>query len=716
MARVWLGQAHRIRFLGLALALGLTATMLLVAGLELPWLLILENTFLDFRFQARGEREPSSDIVVVAIDEKSLTEVGRWPWSRDKQADLVLALAADGAKVIGLDLIYAEPEVSETLRALRALRQLVSRPGSASPLLRQAILESLEAADVDLKFESSLAAAGNVVLALPLDVPEGRESQRVTGRHRTPPEYITRSQFMLVKQARSGEALAPLQATGSSPPLESFARAALSLGHVYSLPDWDGLTRHEYLAIRYGEPDDYYPSLGLEMARVYLDIPRERMSFVMGEGVHLGDLLIPTDRRGRMLINYLGPHRTFRYVSAADVLRQRVEPGTFKGKIVLVGTAAVGTYDQKATPLSKNYPGVEKNATVVDNILRRQFVHKSLYFEPVDYGLILSFGLGLGYALPRMRALAGATLAVSMLAAFVLAAYLAFATLGIWLDVVHPGLTIGLVFVSVTVLRFMTEEKQSKEIRSMFSSYVNPAIVEELMKDPMKAKLGGQRKELTMLFSDVAGFTTFSERHSAEQVVAQLNEYLTAMTEVIFHWHGTLDKFVGDAIVVFWGAPLDQPNHVELAIKCALHMRQRLSELQQKWKAEGKIPFETGIGINTGEVLVGNIGAEGKKMDYTMIGDHVNLAARVEGLTRKVPYHIVLTEYTAQRVKSIIEADERGETRDRLMHVALRKLGAVKLVGKGQPVVAYGLESLGRDERSRIVEDAPDRVLEMTEK
>jgi len=247
-----------------------------------------------------------------------------------------------------------------------------------------------------------------------------------------------------------------------------------------------------------------------------------------------------------------------------------------------------------------------------------------------------------------------------------------------------------------------THEKQAKEIRRIFSSYVSPRIVEEMIKDPSKATLGGQRKELTMLFADLFGFTSFSEKHSPEEVVAQLNEYLGAMTEVVFQWDGTLDKFVGDAIIVYWGAPLVQPDHVERAVKCALHMQKQLAELQEKWKAVGRVPFKAGIGIHTGEVVVGNIGAEGKKMDYTMIGDHVNLAARVQELTREFGCSLVVSEETAARLKGLIRKEESDDNRGRLGHVSLRKLPPVKVKGKAQPVVVYALESLAQGEISIV--------------
>jgi len=256
-------------------------------------------------------------------------------------------------------------------------------------------------------------------------------------------------------------------------------------------------------------------------------------------------------------------------------------------------------------------------------------------------------------------------------------------------------------------------EQQAKEIRRIFSSYVSPQIVEELIKDPSKAKLGGQRRELTMLFADLAGFTSFSEKRPAEEVVALLNEYLTAMTEVVFHWNGTLDKFVGDQIVVFWGAPSDQPNHVELAIKCALHMRDRLAVLQAKWRETDRPVLDNGIGINTGVVVVGNFGAEGKKMDYTMIGDHVNLAARVEGLTRRFKCPIVITEGTAARLKPLINLEDRGDNQGRVGHVYLHKLGPVRVRGKDQPVVVYGLTPLKRDEPSMVDEEPEHEAVEI---
>jgi len=717
MARVWLGKTRDVQKLGLLLAGVLTVAVGLLALIE-PDLLVapfrlIENTTIDLRFRVfRGPRPATPEVVIVAVDERSIREIGRWPWSRTMQARVVDGIARGGARVIGLDVIYSEPEVTELQRSLLEIR--AGAPSSIHGLLDRKLKES----DPDAQFEGSVAQAGNVVLALPLVVPVSGSCQPV---EKAPPGYITSSQFMMVKQASSGAALEPQCATSAVPPLRQFARAAASLGHVYTIPDRDGVTRYEYLAVRYGDDRDYYPSLGLEIARIYLGIPRDHMSLTLGEGVRLGNILIPTDQKARMLINHVGKEQSFRYVSATDVIHGRVEPDTFAGKAVFVGTAALGTYDQKATPFSANFPGVEKNATVAENIITQQFIAQSVYDKPIDLMLILLFGFGLGVLLPKMPALPGALMAAAAFLGYAAVAQFLFVHQGLLLAVVFPLFTVMVVYVAVTVLRFMTEEKQAKEVRAMFSSYVNPLIVEELIKDPAKAKLGGQRKELTMLFSDVKGFTTFCEQHSPEEVVPLLNEYLTAMTEVVFHWNGTLDKFIGDAVVAFWGAPLDQPDHVALALKCALHMRKRLAELQEDWKARGLPALDSGIGINTGEVLVGNIGAEGKKMDYTMIGDHVNLAARAEGLTRKFDVPVVITEYTAQRLKAILDRPRSGGTRADVApgmgRVDLRRLSTVKVKGKAQPVAMYGITSRQHGESSIVTEDAATaEVLEMTDK
>jgi adenylate cyclase len=245
------------------------------------------------------------------------------------------------------------------------------------------------------------------------------------------------------------------------------------------------------------------------------------------------------------------------------------------------------------------------------------------------------------------------------------------------------------------VYNYAIEERTARKIRAMFSSYVTEKVVNELIKNPHMAKLGGERREMTILFADVVGFTTFSEKHTPEEVVAILNEYLGAMTDVIFRWEGTLDKFVGDAIVAFWGAPMRQENHAELALRCALDMVKRLEELQKKSRSEGKPVLDSGIGVNTGEVLVGNIGAEGKKMEYTVIGDHVNLCSRVESLTRQFHTHLLITEFTLNKIKDLVAAHQIG-------HISIQGREKVVVKGREKMVGIYEVQSLDHGLESKI--------------
>jgi len=661
--------------------LGVTVTIGLASLVwQAPDIVVrLDNAALDFQFRLRGERSPGTEVIMVLVDEQSLKEIGRWPWSRDKQARLIDRIQSGAPAVIGLDIIYAEPEESVGVREFKVWANDEWRKGTFDDKALATLEAGLQWLDPDRRFAQSLAHAGTVVMAVPFFVPEASSSAASS----TPvAEQLKRSEFMLVKQTKSPEESRPYEAATMLPPLDRFAKEARALGHVYRLPDHDGVTRREVLALRHG--DAYYPSFALEVARVYLGQTRAQMSLLLGDAVQLGTTVVPTDQKSRMLIDYIGRNLQFPWVSATDVMHDRIPSEIFGGKAVLIGTAALGTYDQVSTPFSANFSGVEKNATVIENILHQQFVTAGLWSVPVELGLVLLLGFALTYALPRFGPFSGTCLTGVISAGYVGTVQALFVTHGLCLPVMMPTLTIGSVFTVTTVLNFVLKERQAREIHSMFAKYVSPRIVQELMKSPSKATLGGQRKELTMLFADLVGFTAFSEQRSPEAVVDQLNEYLIAMTDVIFRWNGTLDKFVGDAIVVFWGAPIDQPDHAELALRCALEMRVHLAELQHRWKTQGKPILDNGIGINTGTALVGNIGAEGKKMDYTMIGDHVNLASRLQELTRTFKVPILLSEFTASKLmKSASPSSAPGSD------IALTRLRVVTVKGRQEPVAVY---------------------------
>jgi adenylate cyclase len=698
--------AIRSPFHRLDLIVGLAATMLVmgIAWREPAVSVRLDNLLLDVHFKVRGERPAGQDIVMVLVDDKSLAELGRWPWSRVEQARLIDAIAADGPKVIGLDVVYAEPEPAKSQLAIgEALQRLQDRRAMTSAVAEAIRREAQDAAPDDA-FARSVRTAGNVVLPYPFVL-----SRTSYAAPPPEPDVLRRGQYAFVKGASSGGAFQPYAADAAIMPLKPFALAAAGMGHVYAIPDLDGVSRYEYLAIRY--QDGYYPSFGVEAARLYLDLPKSHVALLVGDGVHLGDRMIPTDQHARLLINYLGPEGSFPSVSAGDVVHRRVPRGTFAHKLVLVGTSALATYSHRLTPFSANVPSVEQHATIAENILSRQFLTRPLWARPVEFVFIVLFGAGLAWTLSKVAALTGALIASLALASSAVFAHVAFARFGMWLPLLTPSLTITLVFTGVTVVNYFTKERQAKQIRSMFSRYVSPRVVDALIRDPGRARLGGTRKDLTVLFADIVGFSTFSEKRPAEEVVAQLNEYLTAMTEVVFQWNGTLDKFIGDGLVVFWNAPIDQPNHTEIAVKCALHMRKRLGELKTKWQAEGKTVLDNGIGINTGMAVVGNIGAEKKKMDYTVIGDQVNLAARLQGLTRTFHCPVIVSGNTGEHLKKLMATEDGGDNTGRLGHVWLKRLGTVTVKGRNEPVVAYSVQSLERGQPSVIEETPPDSTI-----
>ncbi len=618
---------------GIAIALIVAFTLSIMHLWNVRFFEMLEQKTLDMRFLIRGSIKPGPETVIAAIDEKSINKLGRFPWPRSVWGRVVDRLTEEGARVVVFDVFFTEPENVES----------------------------------DDLFQRAIMRSGRVILPVVFDFTEtGYKESGFTAKKL---DFMTRSAFSVVKN--TNDPFDPFKARMALPTMPRFSSVADSLAHINMIPDGDGTLRWEALSIEY--QGDFYAPIGLQAAWVYRGLKREDLALDYQGEVRLGNTVIPTDNHARMLINYRGPNGTFPMFSISDILDRTLPPGTFKNKIVLIGATAIGIYDLRVTPFSPNMAGIEKHASVVDNILRGDFIYRT---EASVVFLIFLFAIVLGVSIPRLGAKAGAALFLALFAGYLGAVYYLFAAKGIWFNLVYPGSALFFGYTTQTAYRFFTEERRARDIRRMFSSYVSKRIVDELIKDPTKAKLGGDRKEITVLFSDIRGFTSFSEKHQPEEVVSLLNEYLGAMTEIVFEHEGTLDKFVGDAIMALWGAPVGQPDHPERAIKCALAMIERLKKLQAKWTAEGKYVIDIGIGINTGDMVVGNMGAEGKKMDYTVIGDNVNLGARLEGLTRQYNSHIIISEFTYEKVKEIAQVNE---------------LGSVTVKGKQKPVRVYDL-------------------------
>lgn len=610
----------------------------------------LEGKTFDLRLRLRNLIEkptPRDDIIIVDIDEKSLAEIGRWPWSRKVMAELVKTVASGDPKVIGIDVFFSEVE---NLAADQALAR-------------------------------EIAAAGNVVLATPFF-----DSGPLKATSEPAYDFLWDSAFTKVETVPGinwkSWAVKP---TRVLPPVSEIAQAG-TLGHVLMYPDLDGVLRWEILSLYF--QDDFYPSLPLQVARIASDLPPEQLILYPGSSIALGARQIGTDLSGRILINYYGRDGTYPRVSATDLLFGRIPAQRLKNAIVLIGTTAFSTYDQKVTPVSADMPGVEKNANVVQNLLSGSFLRRSPGI--FELAVILLSGGVLLIMLPRQSARGGIILGFGLILFYLFFSFWLLIDQNIWLTLIYPLANMAIIVGIETTYKLFAAERKTREIRSMFSSYVSPKIVEALIRNPEKLALGGERRVATILFSDMVGFTTISEKLPPEEVVAMLNDYYKEMAEIIFRWDGTLDKFVGDEIMALWNAPTDQDNHAELAVRCALHMSDRLDQLRLEWSARG-LNIDCGIGLNTGEVLIGNVGLLGKKMDYTAIGNHVNVAARLEKLTRTYGTRIIIGENTLADISQFVESGKFG-------HVEIKALDSVKVKGKDETVNIFSVKSAPLEE------------------
>lgn len=601
----------------------------------------IEAILYDYRFVIRNKIQSSlvpEKILIVEIDERSLERYGRWPWSRKLQAGLIEKILRGSPQVLVIDIVYIEPESQET--------------------------------DVTLGKILKHSRA-KIVLATGFDI--------VKDGDKVYPDFILESTIKRIKDYTLTQGTVEVNKIKIGP--EIIYRDNL-LGHVYSPPEKDGKIRREYLYIKY--MDELFPSLSLVASALALGMKVEDITVLGGKGITLRNFFIPTDHPGRMKINYLGKEKTFRHISAVDVLDEKFDTSIFVDKIVLIGTTAISTYDFAVTPLSARLPGVEKNATVIENIINKRFI-KDLSLLSTVLAVIIS-GAILLFLLSRLRARSGMVASFIVIILFIFINLYLFFT-NIYMNMFYPFLNLLLISITGFSYKYIKEERRARELKKLFTSYVSPKIVEQLLHDPYSTKLGGIRREITILFSDIRGFTSLSEKMAPEEVVILLNEYFKEMTDIIFKWDGTLDKFVGDEIMAFWNAPLEQPDHAELALRAALDMSDRLDELQKKWKSEGKPVLDCGIGINTGIVLIGNIGAQNKKMDYTAIGDHVNLGARVEKLTRECNTRILITEFTYEKIAPCIQNTLFG-------HIEITEFGTVQIRGREKPVRIYSVRSL----------------------
>jgi adenylate cyclase len=394
----------------------------------------------------------------------------------------------------------------------------------------------------------------------------------------------------------------------------------------------------------------------------------------------LGQEYIPVDAYGRFRINFRGPAKTFPYFSFVDVVSGKVPSETFRNKIVLVGASAVGIYDIRITPFSSIFPGVEVHANIIDNIFRKDFMWAPTGLVNPAATVVIILALIMCWVQPRVRAWYGLALLVNMIFIYFYIDYFLFTKYQIYLQILYPLGCLITVYVAVAFMRFIAEEKERMRIKAAFQNYVAPDVVNTMLQHPDMLHLGGEKREMTVLFSDIRGFTTLSEQMAPEVLVGLLHSYLNPMTETVFKHSGTMDKYIGDAIMAIYSAPLVLPDHADRACETALEMIDRLTKLWEGWRAQGLPELRIGIGINSGTMTVGNMGSE-RLFDYPVIGDNVNLASRLEGLNKYYGTAILITEATQKLLKN---------------NFILREVDRVRVKGKKAPVSIFELRGHGQ--------------------
>ncbi len=662
---------------------------------------LLENRATDVKFRARGPRQPHADVVVVAIDERSAQKYGLWPWSRVRIAEAIENLGKAGAKAIGLDLAFIDETKDSQSVAYRemldAFDQSVSAQAGAATQLAsfRSLLEQKGRASPDERLAAALQATPQVVLGTfayqPRDLNDFSEATRREHAEVLEPHLLRKIPGRAPGSFHDVpfDALRSWRAVSAQTPLRRFADTGVRLGHCDMVPDADGALRRSPIFAKLTGPKGLLPSLALQTAATYYGVAPEP---AYEEGLFLGarlrppggePILVPYQNNEPFtLINYDGHASVFPTVSIADVIENTFDPALVKGKAVLVGVTLTGSSgDQRVTPFQELTPGIYTHAALVSNILSNEFLSRPAGLVLLECLVMIALALALARLIPRLRRFSYKALAMAGVLVAYLAADLLLFSSGVQLASVLPTVNVIVVSFGVVFFGYLSVDREKLQLRATFSKYLGEDVMEEALKHPEKLNQG-EKREMTVLFSDIRGFTTLSERMVPEKLAAFIKEYLSPMTQIVFDEKGTLDKYIGDALMAFWNAPLDQPDHALRACRASIGFLQKLEELKAKWRAESYPEFDIGVGINTGPMIVGNMGSD-VRVDYTVMGDAVNLASRLEGTNKEYETRIIISETTWQQVQG---------------KVAARRLGAVRVKGKRKPVRIYELRGIGLPE------------------
>jgi len=651
------------------IALGLLMALIVLRVADPAPLQLLRAKIFDF-YQQIEPREPSRQpIAIIDLDEASLNEIGQWPWPRTTIAKLVNNAYRYGVAGLAFDILFAEPDrtspelIAGNIRGLgkKAREELEKLPSNDSVLAR-------------------ILSRGPGVLGQ-TGVPrvvneETRKSVKATFGYKAP-KGVKPVDFMLKYQdiVRNMEVLED---------------AAPGIGMFSFKPSVDGIVRQIPLVMRVGKR--VYPSLSLELLRVATGqktiVVKANAAGI--ESVVVAGLEIPTDKNGQVWVKF-GKHNRDMYISAKDVLNKTVPKERLAGHLVFFGTSAAGLLDIKATPLDAAIPGVEVHAQVLQNILDKVHLINPGWSIGAELVAMVVVGLLLIGLVPFLGALWTLLLGTVAIVGLVGVSWWGYQSAGILLDMIYVAISIFLVYAVLTYLNYMQEERSRREVKGAFGRYLSPDLVARLADDPSKLALGGEMRNMTLLFADIRGFTTISEQFDAEGLTRFINRYLTPMTEVILNRRGCIDKYMGDCIMAFWNAPLDDEDHARNGVRSALAMFKESDRMNEDLKREAEeenrkyIPLRIGAGLNTGVCCVGNMGSD-MRFDYSVLGDDVNLAARLEGQSKTYGVDIVLGQ----------------RTYDEVTDFACVELDRIQVKGKTVPVDIFCV--LGDEERAATPE------------
>jgi adenylate cyclase len=626
--------------------------------ISIPGINFVEQKLYDTKVKVSAHGETDDRVVILDIDEKSLGELGRWPWSRSVMARINQKLFNEQSiAVLGYDIVWAEPDPLNFTSISRLYEGFITESSGIKNLVEQ-----IKKKDPDQQFADSMKGH-NVVLSIYFN----SEKNAVKANSLPPPALKADQLPTHTHQITHWEAY-----TGN---LEKITESASMAGHFNPIVDSDGTVRKLPLLVEYG--GNFYQSLSLAMVRMAIGAPAVKPVIIQAssdyeklEGLQIGPLQIPLQEDASAFVPYRGGPHTYRYISVSDLLNNRIPPNALENKLVLMGSSAPGLRDQRATPMASVYPGIEVHANMISGILNDEIRTAPAYTVALALMEVVILSILLTVLLPILGALWSTIMTVVFMFMIVGFNYFCWQNMLV-VPLASPLLSLFFIFLSNIAIGYFVEGRLQKQMANLFGQYVPPQLVNKMAENPEKYGMQGQESDMTVLFSDIRGFTSISEKLTPLELTAYINEYFNTMTEIIMQQSGTLDKYIGDAIMAFWGAPIESKHHAHEAVKTTFKLRDAAHKLAQSFEKRGLPKFNIGIGLNSGKMRVGDMGSRLRR-SYTVMGDPVNLGSRLEGLTKAYGVDILVSEFVVERAPEFLYREiDRVRVKGKSIFVAI---------------------------------------------